>query len=351
MAVPSVLIVFVCFLALISAAPTAKLAVPIPPSQDPFYQPPEGYENTAPGSILRFRNTPAPLAAFGSVKENIQASYQLLYRTTDAWGNPEATVTTVLVPSNARTDRLVSYQDFMDSANVDCSTSYAIQEGTSMTSMISMGDIVFEAAMLQEGWIVNLPDYEGPKAAFAAGMQTGYATLDSIRAVLQSGNITGLAPNPDITMWGYSGGSIATEFAAELQPTYAPELRILGAAIGGVIANLSSTVTRLNKGVFAGFAAVGVIGLMKEYPNLTNYVNSEIIDSKKDEFFKGNDECAVQVLAQFAFQDMGSYFKAGMDALLAPPVVETITAGGVMGYVTRRVDPHIETSCAYILRF
>jgi hypothetical protein len=37
----------------------------------------------------------------------------------------------------------------------------------------------------------------------------GYATLDSIRAVLSSTNITGINPNPTITLNGYSGGSIA----------------------------------------------------------------------------------------------------------------------------------------------
>ena len=31
-------------------------------------------------------------------------------------------------------------------------------------------------------------------------------------------------------MLGYSGGSIATEWASELAPSYAPELNIIGAA-------------------------------------------------------------------------------------------------------------------------
>ena len=41
-------------------------------------------------------------------------------------------------------------------------------------------------------------------------------------------------------MLGYSGGAIATEWAAELAPTYAPDAldvnaRLIGAVIGGVL--------------------------------------------------------------------------------------------------------------------
>jgi Secretory lipase len=57
-------------------------------------------------------------------------------------------------------------------------------------------------------------------------------TLDSIRAAFSSSTIPGDAR---VAMLGYSGGAIATEWAAELAPTYAPDVdkRMIGAAIGG----------------------------------------------------------------------------------------------------------------------
>jgi hypothetical protein len=42
----------------------------------------------------------------------------------------------------------------------------------------------------------------------ASGLQTGYSTLDSIRAALKSSNFTGLGEKPITTLHGYSGGSI-----------------------------------------------------------------------------------------------------------------------------------------------
>lgn len=65
--------------------------------------------------------------------------------------------------------------------------------------------------------------------SYAAGKMAGHAVLDSVRGMLSER--PDLAESP-IVMHGYSGGAIATAWAAQLQPTYAPELRIAGAAAG-----------------------------------------------------------------------------------------------------------------------
>lgn len=61
--------------------------------------------------------------------------------------------------------------------------------------------MLFEAGLQELKYYVNLSDYEGRIAAFGAGPQAGYFTLDSIRAVLKSSNFTGIADHDvDITM-------------------------------------------------------------------------------------------------------------------------------------------------------
>ncbi len=72
---------------------------PLLPADDPFYQPPAGFQHAAPGTVLRSRDV--ELAFMGLIPQSITAT-QLLYRTMDMNGNPEATVTTVLVPAEAR---------------------------------------------------------------------------------------------------------------------------------------------------------------------------------------------------------------------------------------------------------
>ncbi|WP_206685525.1 lipase family protein, partial [Escherichia coli] len=53
---------------------------------------------------------------------------------------------------------------------------------------------------------------------FAAGPEYGMTTLDSIRAALNTPS-TGLNPSSKVAMIGYSGGAIATNWAAQLAPS------------------------------------------------------------------------------------------------------------------------------------
>jgi hypothetical protein len=138
--------------------------IPIPPSQDPFYQPPAGFENASPGTALGSRPVPNPLAAFNIAKLNLAAAYQILYRTSDSHGNPEASVTTLMIPYNSDPTKLLSYQVAEDSAFLDCAPSYAFQQ-TATRNLSSQAEMLPMAAALNRGWYVNTLDYEGPKSA------------------------------------------------------------------------------------------------------------------------------------------------------------------------------------------
>ena len=97
----------------------------LPPSKDPFYTAPHGYEFASPGTVLRVRNAPANLTGVG----NCSAAYNIVYRTTDSQYKPAWAVTTLFIPlsksknpSNGQAS-LLSYQIPYDSANVDYSPS------------------------------------------------------------------------------------------------------------------------------------------------------------------------------------------------------------------------------------
>lgn len=81
------------------------------------------------------------------------------------------------------------------------------------------------------GWIVNIPDYLGPAAAFGMRAQAGHATLNAIRAVLGLARLTG-DTELNTAIRGYSGSTIATLTAVQLRPQYAPELSIAGCCAG-----------------------------------------------------------------------------------------------------------------------
>src|ERR1700712_2294147 len=89
--------------------PLDRHSRPVMPGDDPFYVPPAGFEQAAPGAVLRSRDV--QLAFLGLIPQRFTAT-QLLYRSTDMNDEPTAIVTTVLAPAE-RTPRspspIVSY--------------------------------------------------------------------------------------------------------------------------------------------------------------------------------------------------------------------------------------------------
>jgi hypothetical protein len=284
---------------------------PTLPTEDPFYTPPSGFESTSPGTILRQRTPPYPIAAFGVSPVQIKASYQLLYTTTDSFGNATATVSTILVPHNADYTKLLSYQVAEDAADPNCAPSFAFQQAASSGG--SGGEIMPEAELLliesalQQGWVVTVPDHLGPKGTFLANILSGQATLDNIRAAIASSSFSGISSSPTITMWGYSGGSLATGFAAELQPTYAPELKIAGAALGGTVPQILPVLLAVNKGLFVGLVPAGIMGLANEYPAIEAVINAALLPSKRAEFEKTSTLCLASDIIEYFGQDIYSY--------------------------------------------
>ncbi|KAG9752678.1 hypothetical protein KCU82_g1369, partial [Aureobasidium melanogenum] len=85
------------------------------PEYDPFYDAPAGYQDQAPGSILRTRKVIT--SYLGLIPDNVQA-WQLLYRTTAINGTAIASATTVFKPLNPKQDSFVSFQTAYDGSSV-----------------------------------------------------------------------------------------------------------------------------------------------------------------------------------------------------------------------------------------
>ncbi|KAL2062000.1 hypothetical protein VTL71DRAFT_6266 [Oculimacula yallundae] len=325
-----------CFqLASVVAVPVkeqlAERAAPLPPTEDPFYIPPTGLEAQKPGTILRSRAI-GPLSFGGAVPFQAKAAYQLLYRTTDSLNTPSAAVTTIIIPQNANTSRVLSYQFAEDAAFANCAPSYTIQLGSNPLNFGSNGlETLFVIAALDRGWVVNLPDYQGLQSAFTSGVQAGQATLDSVRATLASKSLTGVSPQAEYQMWGYSGGSIASEWAAELQPSYAPELKFKGVAIGGVVPNITAVLGVVNKSLFAGLIPAGILGLSNAYPELKTFVDQHLVPDKAADFNKALTQCLGADILTYANQDMFTYFDQGASTLNAAVAQSVLTSTGLMG--------------------
>lgn len=306
---------------LLSLISLAYAGIPVPISDDPWYNAPDNLDSLADGTIIRSRETPNSLAAFVLFPQNIQKSYQLLYKSTDDLNRTFATATTIIVPYNADYTKLVSFQIAEDSAYINCAPSYALQFASDPDALISQVEFVFLSAMLSLGYVVNVPDYEGPRSAFTVGQVAGRAVLDSLRAALASNSVTGINSKARIALWGYSGGSLASGWAAQLQPSHAPELTISGAALGGVVPNVASVAVRVNGGVFAGLVPSGISGFCNQYDEVADLIYAQLISSKADEWKKAKNQCIIADALQYVFQDvLNDYFTIGEGILEIPEV-------------------------------
>ena len=114
---------------------------------------------------------------------------------------------------------------------------------------------------LLQGYTVVVADTEGETTDFAAGPEYGINTLDSLRAALAS-PATGLPGTTKIGLIGYSGGAIATEWAAELAPSYAPDINqnLVGAAFGGVLVDPAHNLHYVSgSSIWAGVIPMAII--------------------------------------------------------------------------------------------
>lgn len=316
-----------------AAAPVLeKRATPVLPTEDPFYTPAPGFESAANGAILRSRPVPGKLAAFQAIPLQPKAAYQILYKSNDTLGNPTASVSTILIPNNADFTKVVSYQVAEDASSINAAPSYVIQAGTDTTyGGTGSIEILLIAAALDQGWVVSCPDWEGLNSTFIAGIGAGQSTLDSIRAALASENITGILPSAKVQMWGYSGGSLASEFAAELQAQYAPELPILGAALGGTTPNIINVLNTINNGLFAGLISAGFVGLANAYPDFAKVLNAGLVPATANTFYNTRNQGFYGDVVQYAGQNMYNYFTNGSGILQTPEAQYVVNYGANAG--------------------
>jgi hypothetical protein len=267
-----VLSLFALLAALI--APAARATVPTP-EQDPFYayQGATPLTSIPPGTVLKTRTLSYHVAGIPLPVTAVQ----LLYRSTGETGQPTVNVTSVLEPPLALSaPNVVAYQSFYDSLNPDDEPSYSVSGGVTLGGAIPDVESALFAPELLAGNAIVIADTEGETAHFSAGPEYGINTLDSLRAALAS-PATGLGHAGKIGLIGYSGGAIATEWAAELAPSYAPDVnrRIAGAAFGGVLVDPAHNLHYVDGStVWAGVIPMAIIGVSRAFHiDLTPYLS------------------------------------------------------------------------------
>ncbi|MEV0077301.1 lipase family protein [Nocardia neocaledoniensis] len=282
------------------------------PQNDPFYTPPQGWDTEAPGTILNSR--PVEVASLGPQPQDADA-WQLLYRTTDTDGRPMATVTTVLRPRTGQVKGLISYQPATDASAPQCAPSYVLRQGAPDKYDASL-DFMQIDQMLTSGHAISVPDWEGPKGAMFTPRQPGYAALDGVRAAEAFAPLGLSGADTPVAAMGYSGGSYGTSWVAQTQPTYAPELRLVGVAMGGWTAPIAPYLATLDGGPFSGFLPSLLPGMMRADPVLAAAFDKYLTPAGRALMAAGDSKCVTPNVAQHAFVRMDDHLTIPFSRLL-----------------------------------
>ena len=253
--------------AAMTAAPAAPAAAAVSctAAESAIYTPPATVAGS-PGTVLACR--PATLSEVpGDIAMN---AWQVQYVTTDLRGRSVAVSGLVAVPTAAWTGTgtrpIVSFHFGTLGLGTQCAFSRQLA-GAYQDEY--EGDQI--AAILKAGWAVAATDdigyLDGQVHTYMVGQNSAHAMLDAVRAAAQVPG-SGLSSGTKVAVWGYSQGGAAALWSAQVASAYAPNLNVVGAAAGGVPADLRQVALASDGGAFAGFSVDATIGLHTAYPAL-----------------------------------------------------------------------------------
>ncbi|MFC8384884.1 lipase family protein [Nocardia sp. NPDC057272] len=264
--------------------------------QDPFRRPPADLASLRPGQIIGSRAA-TPVLDGKAIPDT--RGWQISYRSNDTDNEAIMAITTLIVPIAEWTGPgarpVVSQQFAQDSAGRQCAPSVSMS--------IASGN---PGLFLDRNWAVAIPDHEGPRSAFMAGVSGGHIVLDGIRAVRNSGAGGIGAANP-WALDGYSGGAQPTGWAAQLQPTYAPEVALKGVALGGLPADPAVVARNLDGHLFSGLMLAGLAGLSAEHPEAGI---EEMLNEQGRAMLAVMRSSCVEVITSYSLRKLGDYTQA-----------------------------------------
>ena len=252
---------------------TSAGAVVAEPPRPAFYETPATLPS-ANGTVIRSEHMTFlldPLDATSLVRN----ATRVLYKTTNRRGKAIAVSGTVLVPNapwiGLGKRPVIGYAPGTQGMADRCAPSRLFSEG------IEYEGIGIEGLLLR-GYAVAMPDYEGLGTVgvhtYMDRVSQGRATLDAVRAAERLTD-SGLSATSPVGLMGYSQGGGAAAAAVELASTYAPDLRLKGAVVGAVPADLEKVATNLDGGLYSSFAFFALRGLAASYnTDLTPYLNA-----------------------------------------------------------------------------
>jgi pimeloyl-ACP methyl ester carboxylesterase len=303
----------------LAAAPALALD---PPPGLGFYTPPNPLPAGRPGDVIWFR-----VASTSIASDNNATAYEVLYRSTNTQSGAIAVSGTVLVPntpwSGAGTRPLTAYATGTQGWDDSCAPSRSMTDGTFDESFAVTN-------LLRRGWAVAVTDYPGLGTPgdhqYNVGIPEGRAVLDILRAASRIAP-AGISAGTQVGVEGYSQGGGAAGWVIQQQPTYAPDVNLVGVAGGGTPANLQAVKANIDGSAFFAFLGGTAIGFRAGYPALD--VNRYLTFYGRLAISTLNGLCQLPALPLYAFHHLTEYTVGNVDPTTQPDFAAALDANNL----------------------
>lgn len=283
------------------AAPPLPAGVEPAPDGDAFFQPPDPLPPGDPGTVIWAQ----PFAAFEDAD-----GYRILYRSLDADGDTVAVSGMVLLPTDSAPDGtrpLAASASSRGSIADACTASHDPTYERGNAEVGQWSERANAQSLLRQGYAVVVPDYQGfgtpGPSPYLGGPSGGRNVLDSLRALR-----TFVGPEAgDAVAVGDTQGGAAVLFAAEMAPTYAPDVDLVGVVATQPLAELATLATAASDSPAFGYYLLAVSGLSVDHPEVR--VESVLTETGLQAAAQYESTCGDQVTDALSREDPGAYIR------------------------------------------
>lgn len=242
-----------------------------------FYTPPTTLP-AADGALIRGEPLPLALSLPGIPGPLPGRATRLMYKSTDADGLPVAVTGAYIEP---RADwkgegprPLVVVAPGTMGQGDQCAASMGLEhplQFNGQTMSVGYEDLSIYR-LLAEGTAVVVTDYVGLGATdrlhtYVNRLDEAHAVLDAARAA-RAVDGASVTPASRVGLFGYSQGGGATAAAAELQPSYAPDVTLAGTYAGAPPADLAEVTEAIDGTELTGALGWSLNGFLQSDPEL-----------------------------------------------------------------------------------
>ncbi|NKT42359.1 lipase family protein [Prescottella equi] len=305
--------------ACLAAAVTSGVTASAAPAD--FYEVPASALGGAPGTVVDTQPYPPLLSIPNQQGPWPSGAQRIMYRTTDAHGAATAASGTYFDASlpwiGAGPRPLVVLGPGTQGQGDQCAPSRLFQDGVHYNAPLDFAveyEVLQVHALLSRGIDVVVTDYQG---LGTAGMHSyvdrraqGHAMLDAARAVkaLPGSRIGDDSP---IGFWGYSQGGGAAASAAEMQPSYAPDLDVRGTYAGGPPADLRAVAAALDGGLATGLLGYAVNSIYAGYPETRADIDGALAPAGRQALDDIAAQCVPETIARYGLHRTTEWTKDG----------------------------------------